>query len=162
MPGLVTGAYPMLSAWEIRHAATDTSKSASLLVPPATEVNASSNPRTRPITSSSSSGRSTRGSIPDTRLRRSFSDAGSGSATSLATCSRPSSSTLNPDSPPATPTRPDTSRSAMCSTIACSASSVPGSVGSRRSVSAGPLAARQASPASSCARGSRHRADACA
>ncbi|CNG85030.1 Uncharacterised protein [Mycobacterium tuberculosis] len=159
MPGLVTGAYPMLSAWEIRHAATETSKSASLLVPPATEMNASSNPRTRPITSSSSSGRSTRGSIPATRLRRSLSDAGSGSATSLATCSRPSSSTLRPDSPPI---RPDTSRNAMCSTIACSANSVPGASGSRRSVSAGPLAARQASPASSCARGSRHRADACA
>ncbi|MEW1836930.1 hypothetical protein AB0392_03095 [Nonomuraea angiospora] len=43
MPTFTTGAYPMFSAWAVRQAATETWKSASLLTPPATEVNAASN-----------------------------------------------------------------------------------------------------------------------
>ncbi|HLM87866.1 MAG TPA: hypothetical protein VK284_02390 [Streptosporangiaceae bacterium] len=64
--------------------------------PPDTEVNAAVNAGTHAITSRITSGRSTRGSIAATRLRRSASDGGSGMAVSLETCSRPWSSTWVP------------------------------------------------------------------
>ncbi len=61
--------------------------------PPVTEVNAASAP-VQENTSSSASGRSTRGNIAFTAARRSVSEAGSGSGSSAAKCSRPASSTL--------------------------------------------------------------------
>lgn len=57
-------------------------------------MNASVNPGCHDITSSTSSGRSTRGTIASTRRRRSISDGGSGTAFNAATCSLPSSSTV--------------------------------------------------------------------
>src|SRR6266542_3855435 len=94
MPLVATGVYPMLSAWAVRHAAMLTSRSASWARPPEIEVNAATNPGTQPITSNSTSGRSTQGSIACTRLRRSIRLGGSGIAFRLATCSLPSSSTV--------------------------------------------------------------------
>ena len=128
----------MFRAWAVRHAATETCRSSSRVRPPDTEVNAPVNAGTHAITSRITSGRSTRGSIGATRLRRSTSDGGSGMAVSLGTCSRPWSSTRVSIVPAETCAA--TSRSASSRARACSASSASGSSRSCRSVSAGPFA----------------------
>ena len=96
----------MFSACAVRQAAMVMSRSASRERLPETEVNAPANPGSQPITSSSTSGRSTRGSIALTRLRRSIRLPGSGIALIRSTCSRPSASTLTAslsENRPATP-----------------------------------------------------------
>lgn len=82
-----------MSAWAVRQAAILTSRSTRRLWPPDPAVNAATNPGHQAITSKMTSGRSTRGSIAVTRLRRSTRLGGSGMATRRSTCSRPSSST---------------------------------------------------------------------
>jgi hypothetical protein len=90
----MTGANPMFIACAARQAAIEVSRSASRARPPVMEVNAAVKPGSQLITSRITSGRSTRGSIAWTRLRRSKREGGSGMAFSAATCSRQSRSTL--------------------------------------------------------------------
>lgn len=85
---------PTFIAWAHRSAATDTPKSATRALVPATWVNDSPNSGYQLITSRTISGRSTRGIIAAVRRRRSTRLGGSGTAFNAATCSFPSSSTV--------------------------------------------------------------------
>ncbi len=99
-PGETTGAKPTFIECAHSTAATDTPRSATRALVPATWVKASVNSGCHDITSRTSSGRSTRGIIAATRARRSVRLGGSGTAVNAATCSFPSSSTEAGQPPP--------------------------------------------------------------